>query len=54
MRKIILDLLELTEDCRASNHIPNKGTRKAIKDAEKKSNLIEVKDMRELFKKLGI
>lgn len=54
MRKIILDLLELTEACRASSHIPNKGTRKAIKDAEKKSNLVEVKDMQELFKKLGI
>ena len=54
MRDVILDALELTEACRVSSHIPNKTTRKAIKDAQQGRGLVEVKDMHELFKKLGL
>lgn len=35
-------------------HLPNKETRKAIADIEKDKNLIEAKDLDDLFKKLGI
>jgi hypothetical protein len=54
MRGIILDALELTEACRLSDHIPNKTTRKAIKDAQKETNLTRAKDIKDLIKKLGI
>ena len=34
-------------------HIPNKRTKKAIKDAQDKKNLIECQDINDLIKKLG-
>lgn len=36
------------------NHIPNQKTVQAIKDSEKKDNLVKAKDVKDLFKKLGI
>lgn len=54
MREIILDAIESTEACSLSSHIPNKITRKAIKDAQEGRDLVEVKNIKELFKKLGI
>ena len=49
MRKIILDALESTESCRLSDHVPNKITRKAIKEALEGRGLVEVKDVKKLF-----
>ena len=54
MREIILHALELTDVCRLSSHVPNKNTRKAIKEVEDKKDLTEVKNVKELFKKLGL
>jgi len=54
MREVILDALESTEACRLSSHIPNKTTRKAIQDIEKGHDLVEVKNVKELLKKLGM
>ncbi|HBR70201.1 TPA: hypothetical protein DIC20_05110 [Candidatus Dependentiae bacterium] len=54
MREIILNALELTDACRLNAHIPNKITQKAIKDIKDQENLVEVKNVKELLKKLGI
>lgn len=54
MRELILDALELTDACRLSDHVPNKTTLKAIKDIEKGRNLVEVKNVKEFLKKLGV
>lgn len=54
MREIIIDAIESIEVCRLSDHIPNKTTRRAIKDVEAGRNLVEVKDVKELLKKLGM
>lgn len=43
-----------TDACRLSAHIPNKTTRKAIQDIEKGHDLVEVKNVKELLKKLGM
>jgi len=54
MRQIILDALESIDECRYSTHIPNEETIQAIKDAKEKKNLIEAKDIEDLFNKLGL
>ena len=36
------------------NHKPNEETIKAILDSEKEENLVKAKDVKDLFKKLGI
>ena len=54
LKQIILDAIKETDRCRSSSHIPNKKTRKAIKDVEAGRNLIRCKNVDELFKKLGI
>lgn len=54
MRAIILEALELTEECRNSDHIPNKETRKTIENIKKGKNLTKVKSARDLFKKLEL
>jgi hypothetical protein len=54
MRGIILDALKLTEACRLSDHVPNKITRKAIKDAQNERNLTRAKNIQDLVKKLDI
>jgi len=54
MKDVILDALEATDACRLSDHIPNKITRKAIKDVEAGRNLVEVKNVKELLRKIGI
>ena len=54
MRSIILDALELSEECILSDHYPNKETLKTIANIEKGKNLEEVKNLKNLFKKLGL
>jgi len=55
MREIIIDAIESIDiTCLSSNHLPNKKTLKSIDNIEKGTNLTEVNDLRDLFKKLGI
>ena len=55
MREIIIDAIESIDiTCLSSSHLPNKKTLKSIDNIEKGTNLTEVNDLRDLFKKLGI
>lgn len=56
MREVVVDMLDehLLEEHIYCNNQPNKATIKAITDAKKGKGLVEVKDIKELFKKLGI
>lgn len=54
MQEVILDAIEATETCRSCAHVPNKKTREAIRAAEKGRGLVEVKNIEDLLKKLGI
>ena len=54
LKQVILDAIEETDPCRSSTHIPNKETRKAIKDVKAGRNLVRCKNVEELFKKLGM
>ena len=42
---------QLSKARRLSDHVPNKTTLKAIKNIEKGRNLVEVKNVKKLFKK---
>ena len=50
MREMILESLEIAQECFASSHVPNEETRKAIEDSE----LIETGSFDDLLKKLDI
>ncbi len=54
MREVILEALELTEECLYSEHIPNKKTLKAIKDAEDGKGLVKGKKAEAFSKKFGL
>ncbi len=54
MKEVILEMLEMTEECLYSNHYPNKETQKSIENIEKGENLVEIKSLEELRKKLGL
>lgn len=60
MRKIIEELIDLRlssqdieKEC-SHHHIPNKKTAKALKNAEERKGLKKYKNVKDLFKKLGI
>jgi len=50
MRVIFLEALE----CATSSHMPNEETRKVIKEAKQRKNLIKGKRAEEISKKLGL
>lgn len=54
MRELVIEALELSQECLNSDHMPNKITIKAIKDAEKGKGLIRGKEAEKLTKKLGL
>jgi len=55
IKEIIAKLLENADyECILSSHIPNEETLEAINNIESGKNLTEVKDLKQLFKKLGI
>ena len=51
MRDVVLDAIELHLE---QFKTPNKKTLQAIKDIEEKKELIDCKDVKDLFKKLGL
>lgn len=51
MREVVVETIE---QHLFSDKIPNKKTLKAIKDAEKRKNLVRTQSAQDLFKKLGI
>lgn len=51
MASIMIDMPDV--EC-PFNHTPNKETIKAIQDCENEEDLVEVKDAKDLFEKLGI
>ena len=59
MRKMVIDYINTQlkdqhpEEC-PYTHIPNKKTIEAIENIEKGKNLVKTKDLKDLFKKLGI
>ncbi len=54
MRDIVLEALEATEACLHSTHIPNKETKKSLKNIEQGKNLIEIESLNAFAKKLGL
>ncbi len=54
MREVIIEALEAVEQCPYLSHEPNKTTRASLKNIEKRKNLVEIENIDELFKKLGI
>ena len=52
MRKIVLEFIQGGLACAQSSHCPNKITLKAIKNCKDRKNLVEIKDVRNFFKKL--
>lgn len=50
MRDMILESLEIAQECFASSHIPNEETRQAIEDPD----VIETGNLDDLLKKLDI
>lgn len=54
MKSLILEALEAMDICEKSDHIPNKTTRKAIKDAKKGKNLTKYASLEDFFEKMGI
>ena len=53
MRSIILEDIEAINACQSSDHVPNKETKKAIKDAQEKKNLTQYESVEDFFKKMG-
>ena len=51
---MVLEMIEITEECLYSNHCPNKKTLKSIKNIEKGKNLTEIKNIKDLKKKFGL
>ncbi len=54
MRELILESLEIAQECFASSHIPNEETRKAIEDAQAGIGLEKADSIEDLFKKIGV
>lgn len=54
MRNLILEALEAIEECRRRDHVPNKETIKTLHNVNKGKNLVKVKDLADLFKKLNL
>lgn len=54
MRAMILQAIELSDACIESDHIPNKETVKAIKDARAGKGVVKGKRAEAFSKKLGI
>ncbi|MBA3953708.1 hypothetical protein H0X48_00105 [Candidatus Dependentiae bacterium] len=53
MREIVLESLELTQECMYSDHSPNVETQKSIQNIEEGKNLTEYTSLEDLSKKLG-
>ncbi len=55
MRAIILERLDITDECPCPySQVPNKETIKSMEDIEKGIDLVECKDLDDLFHKLGL
>ncbi|MBA3954398.1 hypothetical protein H0X48_03720 [Candidatus Dependentiae bacterium] len=54
MRQIVLEALELVEECKYGNHEPNEETIKAIEEVKARKKLIKAENAEDLFEKLGI
>lgn len=55
MRDVLVDAIEAIDiECLASNHVPNAETLKAMENIEAGKGLVEIDDLKDLFKKLGI
>lgn len=54
MKALILEALETMDICEKSVHIPNKKTRKSLKNIDEGKNLTEFKSLEDFFKKMGI
>lgn len=54
MKSLVLEMLEMSETCLASDHYPNKETLKTISNIEQGKNLTEIKDLKALAKKFGL
>lgn len=52
LREIILDSLQMSEDCIDSNHVPNKETLKAIHNTEKGIETKIAKNFADILKKM--
>lgn len=52
MRELLTQILEMSEECLYSDHIPNKATRQTIHNIENKKNLTEI-SLDDLKKKYG-
>ena len=53
MREIIIELIEEHLEC-SKSHCPNKTTQSVLKNIDKRKNLLETKNITDLFKKLGM
>ncbi len=55
MKDLVMQAIEsIGEECLYSNHSPNKKTLKTLENIENNKELIESKNVQDLFKKLGI
>jgi hypothetical protein len=51
MREVVVESID---EYLCSEHVPNKTTLKAIKDAESRRGIVSAENAKDLFKKLGI
>jgi hypothetical protein len=55
IKEIVSKLLENADyECIVSSHIPNEETLETINNIESGKNLSEIKNLKQLFKKLGV
>lgn len=54
MRELVLEAIQTIDNCPYGEHIPNKTTIKAMRDAQAGHGLIKGKEAEEISKKFGI